>query len=129
MIEDALYSRLSGFGAISSLVAARIYPVMLPQNPTYPAVVYSFVSGAPVSAMGADVGFTRKRTRVAAWSKTYLEMTQLADAIRQCLERWRGTVNGVVIQDTYVDNASLDLYDDISRVYYRPLDFMIVHQE
>lgn len=129
MIEDALFTRMSGFAGLSALIATRVYPVLLPQNPTYPAATYAFISGVPASAMGADVGFTRKRARVTVWSKTYLEMTGVADQVRLCLERWRGTVNGVVIQDTYVENASLDLYDDVSRVYYRPLDFMIVHQE
>jgi hypothetical protein len=129
MIETSLFTRLSGFGGLSALVATRIYPMLLPQEPQYPAVTYAFVSGVPVAAMGADTGVTRKRLRVTAWSKTYAEMTSVADQVRLCLERWRGTVGGVVIQDTYVDNDSLDLFDDISRVYYRPLDFILVHQE
>lgn len=43
-IQEALYSYLSGYSAITTYTSNRIYPMNLPQVPKYPAITYTIIS-------------------------------------------------------------------------------------
>ena len=128
LIEEALFTRLSGFAGLVALVAARIYPVVLPQDVTLPAVSYQRVSGPRTSAMGSDPGLSHPRFEVSAWSEDYLTAKTVKEQIRAALQRWRGTVSGVVVIDTFL-LGERDLYDPATLLYHVPVDVVIHHRE
>lgn len=71
--ETAVYTALSGHGGLTALVAARIYPDVLPEETAYPAVVFSRESTSPIRSIsghyfGADVSM-----QVGCWGKTRTE--------------------------------------------------------
>lgn len=137
-IEASLFTRLSTHAGLSALVSTRVYPFHLPQNPTYPAVSFTKVSSERISAMGSDTGVVRKRFQVSAWgqkngAKSGVEnVYDVAVQIRAALQRWSGTVGGVVIQDTFIVNE-LDLFEPgpsaEHHVYHVPVDVEIIHEE
>ena len=43
-VEENLYTLFTGSTAIAAVVGTRVYPVMAPQNATYPCLVYTRVS-------------------------------------------------------------------------------------
>ena len=45
-IEEAIYGALTAHAGLSALVDDRVYPMVLPQDATRPAVTYMRVSGA-----------------------------------------------------------------------------------
>ncbi len=128
MIEDALFSRLSGFAGLTSLVGTRIYPVQLPQDVTLPAVVYTRISSEREVAMGKDPGIARPRFDVSAWATTFDSSRAIAEQIRLALERFRGTEAGIVIQDIFVE-AENDVFDSTSITYHAAIDFEVIHEE
>lgn len=127
-IEESLFTRLSTHAGLSALVSARIYPLILPQKPTLPAVTYTRVSGERVSAMGADTVIARPRFQVSCFASTYASARAVAAQVRAALQRWRGTVGGVVIQDSFIE-SEIDLYEDDTKLYHTALDFEIIHEE
>ena len=57
---------------------SRVYPLLLPQSPTFPAVTYQQISALPMHAMGKDGSVVRVRVQVNSWGKTYAEARTLA---------------------------------------------------
>jgi hypothetical protein len=106
MIHEALFSRLSGYAGLTALVGARIYPRLLPQNPTYPAVTYDRISAERQSAMGSDSGLVSGRWQVSSWGKTYTDARDIAEQVRKALQRYRGTSSGTVIQDIFIESEN-----------------------
>ena len=132
-VENAVRSRLNGFAGLTSLVASRIHPLTLPQNVTYPAVSYSKVSVERVRAMGADPGLALARFQVSCWATTYAAVRDVGEQVRAALQRWRGTVEGVVIQESFFENE-VDLFEPAvgeptRGIYHRALDFTVIHEE
>ena len=127
-IEESIYTQLSGHGGLSALVGTRIRPVTLGQDEKLPAVTFFEVSASRFSASGSDVGVVRKRFQISAWGASAPSARDVATQIRLALQRWNGTVGGIVIQDTYIENE-LDIYDPATEVYHRPVDVEIFHEE
>lgn len=128
MIEQHLYQRLSGFAGLTALVVARIYPQKLPQKPVYPAVTYLTVSAVRESAMGSDPGVARRRFSVIAWGATFTSASDVAEQVRAALQRYRGTLDGTEILDSYIE-LTRDLYHDDAKVYSVVNDFDVVYRE
>lgn len=104
MIDEAIFSRLSGFAGLTAKVSSRIYPVMLPQNPVYPAVThFSIGGGETIHAMNSDPGVARAQWQVSAWGITVIDARDVMEQVRLALSRFRGTLNGTVIQDILAD--------------------------
>ena len=97
---EALFARLDGVTAAGS----RIYPLILPQNPTYPAIRYQQISSIRTHAMGQDAPIVRVRMQLDVWGKTYAEARSLAGEVYTQLGRFRGTVAGVEVLDALQDN-------------------------
>lgn len=128
LIEEALPARLAAVGAVTALVGTRVYPLRAPQNAVRPFVVYQRISAPRVSAFGSDTGIARPRFQVTAWADTYAGAKAVATAVRQALQRYRGTILGVEILDCYVDTDQ-DLVDDEVKLFGHATDFFIPHRE
>lgn len=109
-IESAIYSRLSGFAGLSALVSTRIYPNVLAQNATLPAVVYQRISAGRISLMGVDAAVLPARFQFTAWATGHTAAAAVRDQVRQALQRWSQT-GPPVVQDTYIENE-IDLFDE-----------------
>ena len=127
-MENALYSRLSGHAGLSALVGVRVYPLRLPQDTTLPAVTYTRVGTRRLRAMGSDPGLARARFQVAAWAATFAAGRDAGEQIRAALQRWRGTLEGVVVQDSFFE-TEVDVYEPDTETYQRTLNFEIIHEE
>jgi hypothetical protein len=95
-----IFARLNG----STAAANRVYPLLLPQQPTYPAVTYQQISSVASHAMGQDSPLTRLRVQVNSWGKTYAEARALATEVEARLKRFRGQAGSVTVLDVLRDN-------------------------
>jgi hypothetical protein len=82
----------------------RIYPLLLPQEPTYPAITFQQISSIPLHAMGQDAPLLRVRVQVNSWGRTYAESRTLAGEVEGRLSRYRGPVGTVQVLDVLLDN-------------------------
>lgn len=140
-VENALAGKLAGTSAISSLVGARIYPVLLPQDPTYPAITYQRISGERRHDLQGASGIGHPRISVSCWATTYAGVKALAAAVRKALDGFRGTLSSadsppltvtalaVMIEneiDLFEPDASADGRRGIHRVVQ---DYTVTHRE
>jgi hypothetical protein len=110
--------------ANSTSAGSRIYPLLLPQQPTLPAVTYQQVSAVRTHAMGQDVPVVRVRAQVNAWGKTYAEARTLANETLTRLARFKGVVGAVQVLDVLADNE-MESYESDTQTRRVILDFSL----
>ncbi len=54
-IEEAIVSKLMSESAITALIGQRLYPQVVPQDVTLPAIAYQRIDSNPVATRGAPV--------------------------------------------------------------------------
>ena len=97
-IEDAIYSLLSSDGPLSALVGTRIDPLLVPQGVAMPAVSYEQLPSRRDDTLGGPTGLVQSQWEFTCWSDLYSQARAVADALRQAVAGFSGTVVGVVIQ-------------------------------
>ena len=131
-MSDVINTRLLAVAAVTDLVGvgadARIYPVERQQGSANPSITYQRVTNPKESAMGADTGLTIPRFQVDCYADTYREVDDLAEAVRGALQRWKGTVLGVVVQQTQM-LSSQDLSESGAEEKRISMDFQFAHLE
>jgi hypothetical protein len=95
MIESTLFSILSSAPAITAITSTRIYPLVLPDECTLPAIDYSIVGGAAKSTQDTR-GTIRLRWEVNCWGASYGDAVTLRNAVVQSLDNYVG--QGIHIQ-------------------------------
>lgn len=93
MIETGLYTFLQSKTALTALIADRLYPVTLPQECTYPAIVFTRISGARGQTLTGHAGYARPRFQLDVFSiKNPLEAKQVAGEVIQALQNYSGSM-------------------------------------
>lgn len=128
MVEQAVFARLSTFAGLGALVGARVYPVELPQPGPLPAVTYQRVSAVRARAMGKNPGLVTARVETDAWARDYAVAKAVAEQVRLALERWRGTLAGVEVLDSFLDEEEDD-YEPETKRYAVRQDYLISFRE
>lgn len=128
MIEEGIYSYISGVAAITAIVSTRIYPVLVPQNPTYPLVRYQKISGVRLHTLDQAVGMVRSIYQFDAWAETYLAAKQLSRELRLALDSYRGIMGSDTIHGAFVRNE-LDVYEELTKLHRIILEVELIYTE
>lgn len=129
MIEKALFQKLSTTAAITALVGNRIYPVFLPEKTPVPAIVF-----LRVSTEGAAISHTKSSGKltsffeVGCYGKDIQVAKNLAKLVRSTLSGFSGTVAGLVIHRSEVQNE-FDDYDFDTGLFTVPVEVALTHDE
>lgn len=87
-IEDAFVALVKAAAGVTALIgsgdSARIYPSKLPQNPTYPCVMYRNVSPGVDNDLDGE-GKGHARLRFSSYSRDYTEAKSLDTQLRLAL--------------------------------------------
>ena len=108
----------SSLNPVTNIVGTRIYPVVLPTQPTLPAIHYRIVGGSSTPT-NDTYGNQRYRFEVNCWGLTYLDAVTLRSAVIQTLQEYGGA--GVSIR--YIQ--PLDLYESELRQYRCIAEFYV----
>lgn len=127
MIESAINYILVNDSTVSA-ITTRCYPVTIPQSPTYPLILYTKISGMRDHTLGGASGHAHPRFQVEAWAETYSGAKTLADAIRDALDDYSGTVSGTVIHSCLIDSER-DVYESEIEIYRVIQDYFVWHEE
>lgn len=123
-IHEAIRSLLIADTAVHALVGARIYPIHMPLEANLPAITIHEISGPEDYVTGH--GFPRYQ--ISCWSTSFSAAKAIKDAVKSCLNRYRGIVSGIDIHNISFLNSE-DLYEEEVRLYHIPMDFQIVYSK
>lgn len=120
-LEKRIYAVLTGYTGVSALVGTRVYPLVLPQKCTFPAISYLRVSGGQQMNLSGYSRLEAPRIQVDAWAESYGQAKDLAAAIRAAL---------LSATDFKVSDISdRDLFEDSSALFRVSTDFTVWHRD
>lgn len=126
LIEEGIYSYLSGYAGLTALVSTRIYPLENPQNVTLPAVCYQLISTpqAPGYTHQGPSNLLMPRFQFDCYAGTSLACRQIAAQVRAAMDGYEGLMGTVVVAVAQVvsDRAA---YEDEPRRFRAGVDVQI----
>ena len=137
-VGENLKTYLKTVSAVTTLVgsgaAARIYTHLAKQGVATPFVIYEVFHGTSAETLTAIAGMAENRVQVDCYGATESEAYSLAEAVRLCLQMYRGTfgdadATAIVSPDGYrtgIDNPSKG---GNQRRYWVSRDFEISYRE
>jgi len=127
VIEKALKAILAADSGVSA-ITTRIYPNMIPQDPTFPLIAYQKISGPRDHHLQGPSGKAHPRFQIEAWAKTYTAAKDLANAIRTALDGETFTSGTVTIGSCLIQNEQ-DGYEPSVKCHRIMMDFNLWHTE
>ena len=133
VVEEAIHTILTSESAITNIVATRVYPVVIPQGGTIPAVTYQRISTPRIWDLDGPDGMATPRMQLNCWGTSYSSASSLSNAVRGVLDNYSGTADSVVIHQVALEDEG-DLFEpqigiDTARRYGRRMDFIVWHGE
>lgn len=131
-IELAVYAILKAASAVTTLVGGstspRIYPVVVPQDATMPAIAYQRISSYRRPVHGSPTSLARPRVQLTILDVTYSGVKALADACREAMDGYRGSAGGVTVGVAMAEDET-DEYGTANNLHVVRQDYMIWHSE
>ncbi len=106
----AIYSILTSDSDVSAIVGNRVYPQIAAQEAAFPFVVYVLQNVDPSDTKSGVSTLDEVRYDIIVASENYAEASDLTEKIRTALDRYSGTVAGVVIDS--IQFIDLDVNND-----------------
>lgn len=130
-IRAGLRAHLVADAGVTAEVGTRVYPEMMPQNPTLPALTYQQVSQQNVDETlqgSSQLGVAR--FQISCYAEKYIDADSAARAVDAAMQDFAGTMGSVTVYGVERDNI-IDLGeqdgDNITRRVL--LDYSIFHRE
>jgi len=124
MIGKLIYARLSTASNITAIIGTNIYPDITPQNVDYPFIVYSIINSNPVDFKDGQSNLEEIDLQIDVYTQNYDTTQNLANLIRNRLDRFIGTVEGVEVQSIKYMSSDSQVYNADLNVYWMSIDFM-----
>ena len=126
-LEEGLYSRLTGYAGLSALIGTRLYPEVLPEGVTLPAVTYQIVSLADTAdAAGGDNLMDTNRVQLTSYAATKAAAANVDRQIRAAINGYRGSMGTVVIEGCWRVNQIAN-YDPLPQLRQVISDYEITY--
>lgn len=104
MIEKDLFSHLS---TQVGLVDGRVFPLIMPLNSLMPSIVYTIINNRDLIAVNKGKFGGEVRVQVDCYAKTYFEVKQLKEQVKQELYNFKYFPNSLNSRDLFEENAKL----------------------
>lgn len=130
VIEEALVQQLEDSVGVGAQIADRIYPNIIPEDATLPALAYQKISGPRMLAHDGKL-YARVRFQMTARAASYGAAKAAINAVKLELEAFTGTLGGAGGVKTYeisIENE-LDGYNQIAGYATVRLDIIVLHEE
>jgi len=125
MIGKLIYSRLSTASNITAIISTNIYPDITPQNVDYPFIVYSIIDSNPVDFKDGQSNLEEIDLQIDVYTQNYDTTQNLSNLIRNRLDRFVGTLEGIEVQTIKYVRQSSQVFNAELSVYWVSIDFMI----
>lgn len=131
LAEKVVYALLSADATLASLVGSRIYPVVLPQDKTLPALTYEVISANEREVIDAASTYAVVDThiQITGLASTYAGCKAIMEAARSALLYFAGTIEGVYVPIILRGPVGPDQFDAKLYVYMQSADYYVSHFE
>lgn len=124
MIGKVIYGRLTTDAAVTGICGLNIFPDIAPQNVQYPFMVYTIINSLPVDFKDGQSNLEEITLQIDVYTNNYETTQTLANTVRNRLDRFVGTVNGISVQTIKYMSSDSQVYNADLNVYWMSMDFM-----
>ena len=128
-IAPAIYQILRNTAAITTIVADRIYPDILPQEEPYPALVHYTEAKDRLAYTGGTVDTYKINLQIDIYFEVYANGKSLAESIRGALDKYTGTIGGVNIRSCYFTSETNNNFIEETKTYLITQSFLFTTYE
>ena len=131
VIEEAVTYHLENDAGVAAIAGDRIYPNVIPQDVSLPALAYQVISRPGIMAHDGPPGYALPRFQVTAQAETYNQVVSLVNAVRVAFDGFSGLMGGaggVQVEGTFVQDVRDD-YQFPTERETRRIDFIIHYLE
>lgn len=115
-IGEALRTKLLSYSTVTSIIGQRMYPDVLEQDATLPAVIFYVTSTDREHSVTGVTKTAHARVTLDCYAKSRATASQISKAIRETgIDQFTGTINGYSFQgveftsgDTYEQEPPID---------------------
>lgn len=108
MIENYIFRHLSTSTAITGQVSQRIYPVIAPQNPTYPFIVYQRVGTSPDYTLAGFTSLSNVTIQFDCYATDHAGIRALSSAVHTVMQT--ATFSAILRDDMDFPEPDLSAY-------------------
>lgn len=98
MLTTAIKTILAANANLTATVSTRIYPLIAPERPTLPCVVYTLNDLSPTEYKGSGMAWDECTVEVTAVSKTLEAAELLGNYVRTAMNRYTGTIGSDIVK-------------------------------
>lgn len=127
MYGKVLYNLLSNDATVSGLLSNRIFPVIVPQEALFPAIVYTQVACTFKYTHRTSQQASKIETHLIQldiFDKSYDVMIQAAEAAKNALEGYKGTLEGQEVRNILLDRERED-FDQELQLFRKIIDITL----
>lgn len=122
--ETGLYTHLKNN---VPLVSDRVYPDVLEQESTLPALTYKRLTGMPEYSMSGSSDLEDGRYEINVWAGTPLERMNVYAELREAVSGYGGCFGGMT-GASFIKNH-ISVYEPETKLYREIVEVMIWHRE
>jgi len=120
----AIYTILTEDAGVSAVVGNKVYPQIAAQGAAFPFVVYVLQDNSPSDTKSGVSTLDEIRYDIVAAAETYASLSSLTERIRLALDRYTGTVNGIVIDSIQFIDLDVD-NDPATETYVSSSEYIL----
>lgn len=132
VLDEGLYTYLSTYAGLVSLISTRVYAFKIPQGATLPCLTFFRVSTpreATHDSSGIGNELSHPRFQFDAWATTYASAKAISDQVRAALHGKKSTIaTGVSINGSLAQDER-PTYEPETQLYRVSSDFIIWHND
>lgn len=127
MLEERLYTYLTADSGLSTLIGTRLYPDVLPENVTLPAVCYQRVSTVPTHSRDGGAKLFMCRFQFDVFGADAKGVRQTVLALEAALNGFKG-ITDPRVDATFIDNDGAQ-YENLTEYHRATVDALIHYLE
>ena len=120
----AIYTILTEDAGVSAVVGNKVYPQIAAQGAAFPFVVYVLQDNSPSDTKSGVSTLDEIRYDIVAAAETYASLSSLTERIRLALDRYTGTVSGVVVDSIQFIDLDVD-NDPATETYVSSSEYIL----
>lgn len=131
-VQTALYAIRAADATLAALISTRLYPDVLPQEATLPAVRYQVIGRQRPYTFGNSLpSMATIRVQMDGYAGTSVNRSTLAAALRGAFNRAQGSYGGETVVDIRIENEleDIEMLNTNTEAYRIMLDMVINLEE
>jgi hypothetical protein len=124
MISPGIVAYLGTQSGVTDLVSTRIYPTVLPQASTLPAITITQIDDMRNGTFAGPDGLPGTLLQLDLWAGTKASANALYEAVRAALDGMTGTAGDENVQSSSIESAS-DSYEESAKLHRIQVDLRV----